>query len=406
MYIRRHISEYVLSMLKQFKILLIIGSRQVGKSTLLKEELSPDYEYVVLDDYLELEIAKKDPALFFLNHPIPLCIDEVQRAPELFLQMKLIVDRLEEKGRIVLTGSQSYRLLSKASDSLSGRICLVQMSSLSLREKNEVDFKLPFLPEDSYLAERKKSIVPYSSVLWENIWKGSMPEMTCNNIDWESFYRSYVRTYLERDVQEIIHSGNLIKFNTFLRCLAARTGELFNKEAIARDVGVTGKTIEEWTSILESSGIIFFLRPYERSLSNRVTKSPKIYFSDTGLVCYLVGWTSSQVAMNGAMSGSLFETFVISEIVKSYYNAGRGIENLYFYRDKDKKEIDLVIEKDGIVYPVEIKKSAHPDETMARNFSVLEKISGVSMGRGCILCQVERLTYLKEDLVALPIEYI
>lgn len=392
-------------MKNQFRVILITGSRQVGKSTLLKEKYPSDYEYVTLDDFLELSLAQSDSALFFKNHPIPIIIDEVQRAPDLFLQIKLIADNQTEKGKIILTGSQSHKLLSKAADSLAGRVCLINMASLSLREKYNIDFNTEFLPTTEYFLERKKIIKPYEN-LWHHIWRGSMPELTDESIEWESFYRSYIRTYLERDVADLINSKNLVKFNNFMQCIAARVGELFNADSIAQDIGVSNKTITEWTSILESSGIIRLLQPYEKNISKRAIKSPKIYFMDTGLVCYLVGWSSSQTAMNGAMSGGLFENFVVSEIIKSYYNAGHDTKHIYFYRDKDKKEIDLIIEKDNILYPIEIKKSAHPTLDMAKHFSVLSKISEKTVGQGCILCQCNKMLYLSENIISVPVEFL
>ena len=405
MYLERHIFSYFEQMINQFKVVLITGSRQIGKSTMLKEKLCSRYEYVVLDDFNEQDLAKNDPALFLKNHKIPLIVDEVQRAPELFLQLKYVVDQSPEKGKIVLTGSQSYKLLQKVSDSLSGRVCIIDMASLSMREKLQLDFNLCFLPVDEYFNARREKLKKYDN-LWSHIQRGSMPELYAENMEWESFYRSYVRTYLERDVAELINVKNLIKFNNFMKCLAARTGELVNADAIARDVGVSVKTIQEWTSILESSGIIRLLHSYENNITNRTVKTPKVYFMDTGLVCYLVGWSSPQVAMNGAMSGALFENFIISEIIKSYYNSGHDGQNLYFYRDKDKHEIDLIIEKDGILYPVEIKKSSRPTMDMARHFSVLSKIPGKTSGNGCILCQCEKKMHLSDNIVALPIEYL
>ena len=405
MYIERHIFPYILRMKNQFKVLLITGSRQVGKSTLLKEKFFSDYEYVVLDDYTELDLAKNDPSLFLKNHPIPLIIDEVQRVPELFLQLKYIADKSSEKGKIILTGSQSYKLLQNVSDSLAGRICLIDMSSLSMREIKNINFDLPFLPTTEYIETRKTHLQSYDN-LWKFIQRGSMPELHDENIEWEPFYRSYVRTYLERDVAELINTKNLLKFNNFMKCLAARTGELLNYNSIARDVGVTLKTIQEWTSILESSGIIYLLHSYENNITNRTVKTPKVYFMDTGLVCYLVGWSSANVAMNGAMNGALFENFVISEVIKSYYNSGNDVQNLYFYRDKDQHEIDLIIEKDGFLYPVEIKKSARPNIDMAKHFSVLSKIPGKTVSTGCIICQCEKQHYLSENILALPIEFI
>ena len=405
MFINRHIISYIHRMKNQFRVLLITGSRQVGKSTLLKEKYLSEYEYVTLDDFSELSLAQSDSALFFKNHPIPIIIDEVQRAPDLFLQIKLIADNQTEKGKIILTGSQSHKLLSKAADSLAGRVCLINMASLSLREKYNIDFNTEFLPTTEYFLERKKIIKPYEN-LWHHIWRGSMPELTDESIEWESFYRSYIRTYLERDVADLINSKNLVKFNNFMQCIAARVGELFNADSIAQDIGVSNKTITEWTSILESSGIIRLLQPYEKNISKRAIKSPKIYFMDTGLVCYLVGWSSSQTAMNGAMSGGLFENFVVSEIIKSYYNAGHDTKHIYFYRDKDKKEIDLIIEKDNILYPIEIKKSAHPTLDMAKHFSVLSKNSEKTVGQGCILCQCNKMLYLSEDIISVPVEFL
>lgn len=392
-------------MKKQFRVLLITGSRQVGKSTLLKEVLLPEYEYVTLDDFSELSLAQRDSSLFFKNHQLPVIIDEVQRCPELFLQIKLLADNEKEKGKIILTSSQSYKLLSKAADSLAGRVCIINMASLSLREKYNVDFKKEFLPTEEYISSRKTKIKKYENV-WNHIWRGSMPELFDESIEWEPFYRSYIRTYLDRDVADLINTKNLVKFHNFMQCIAARVGELFNADSLARDTGVTSKTISEWTSILESSGVIRLLHPYEKNISNRAVKTPKIYFMDTGLVCFLVGWSSPQVAMNGAMSGSLFENFVVSEIIKSYYNAGHETEKIYFYRDKDKKEIDLIIEKDNVLYPIEIKKSAQPSIEMAKNFSVLSKLSDVSAGPGCILCQCDKNLFLSEKVISLPLEFI
>lgn len=405
MYLERHIFSYIERMLKQFKVILITGSRQVGKSTMLKEKLLSQYEYTVLDDFSELDLARRDPVLFFKNHKIPLIVDEVQRAPELFLQIKYIADQFSNKGRIVLTGSQSHKLIKEASDSLAGRLCFIDMSSLSMRERMKIDFNKEFLPTDGYIKARQKKIKQYESV-WKFIQRGSMPELIDKKIEWESFYRSYIRTYLERDVSELINVKNLLKFNNFMKCLAARIGELVNYESIARDVGVTIKTIQEWTSILESSGVIRLLHPYENNVTKRTVKTPKVYFMDTGLVCYLVGWTSAQVAMNGAMSGALFENFVISEIIKTYYNSGHDCNGLYFYRDKDQHEIDLLIEKDAVLYPVEIKKTSNPSLDMAKHFSVLNKISGKRVGTGCIVCQCEKKMQIGENIFSLPIEYI
>ena len=248
MYINRHILPYLERMKKQFRVLLITGSRQVGKSTLLKNKLLPEYDYVTLDDFSDLSIAQEDASLFFKNHPLPVIVDEVQRAPNLFLQIKLLADNSEEKGKIILTGSQSYKLLSNAADSLAGRVCIINMSSLSLREKYGIDFNTEFLPTEEYISKRKKSVKTYAN-LWNHIWRGSMPELADDTIEWEAFYRSYIRTYIDRDVADLIDVKNLVKFNNFMQCIASRVGELFNADSLARDVGVTSKTISQWTSI-------------------------------------------------------------------------------------------------------------------------------------------------------------
>ena len=293
MYLERHISEYISRMRKQYKVLLLTGPRQVGKSTMLQHMYSNDYSYVVLDDYLELETAKNDPALFFKNNRMPVIVNEVQRAPELFMQIKYIVDKSEDKGEVILTVSQSYRLLSNVSDSLAGRVCIIDISSLSMREKQQISFNVPFIPTEKYIDERSRNLQRMDDI-WLHIHKGSMPELIDEEIEWEPYYRSYVRTYLERDVAELINTKNLLKFSSFMRCLAARTGELINYSALSNDIGVSVKTVQEWTSILESSGIIRLLRPYEKSISYRSIKHPRYILWTLDLSAILWAGTTGQ----------------------------------------------------------------------------------------------------------------
>lgn len=404
-YISRSIESYIQEMILQFKVVLITGARQVGKTTMLKKCLVGDYEYVVLDDINELEQAQKDPILFFKSHNLPLLIDEVQLAPQLFRQIKSIVDKSEKKGLICLTGSQTFRLMQNAGESLAGRICIIDMASLSLREFYGINFSLPFIPTSEYIKKREKKILQYEK-LWEKIHRGSMPELVDKNIKWDQFYRSYIRTYINRDIRDLINASNVTTFNKFLVSIAARTGELYNAAAIANDIGVSLKTVQEWTNMLEGSGIIKLIHPFERNITKRAIKTPKIYFMDTGLVCSLVGWTNPTVAQNGAMSGSLFETFVVSEIIKSYLNAGKDCSNIYFYRDHNQNEIDLVIEENAILYPIEIKKTAHPQIEMAKSFSQLKTIPNYTAGHGVILCQIDKRIELSEDVTALPVEFI
>lgn len=355
-YIKRHIAGPLAKMLRQFKVVLVTGPRQVGKSTLLKNELK-DFEYVSLDDMAELELARNDPALFFRNHGLPLVIDEVQYAPELFRQIKLIVDRSDNRGQLCLTGSQTYSLMQNVSESLAGRIGILELQGLSLREKHGIQFYEPFVSDDGYVTRRAASCIPYGDI-WQDIHRGNMPEMSREDADWDFFYRSYTKSYLERDVRNLMNVKDEGQFYKFMVALAARTGCLFNAADIANSVGVTLKTVQGWTSVLEASGIIFFLRSYENNILKRVVKTPKVYFNDTGLVCHLVGWDSPKLAQNGAMSGELFENFVVSEVAKSYLNSGKDLRNLFFYRDSNQKEIDLLVLSGGQLYPVEIKKAS------------------------------------------------
>ena len=404
-YIPRSIEAYIKDIISQFKVLLITGARQVGKTTMLKKCLGNDYEYVVLDDINELEQAQKDPALFFKSHDFPILIDEVQLAPQLFRQIKLLVDKSEKKGLVCLTGSQTFRLIQNAGESLAGRICIIDMAGLSLRELYNIKFQVPFIPTSEYIKKREKKIIQYENI-WQKIHRGSMPELADSNIKWDQFYRSYIRTYINRDIRDLIKAANVTTFNKFLISIAARTGELYNAATIANDIGVSLKTVQEWTNMLEGSGIIKLIHPFERNITKRAIKTPKIYFLDTGLVCSLVGWTTPTVAQNGAMSGSLFETFVVSEIIKSYLNAGKDSSNIYFYRDHNQNEIDLLIEENAVLYPIEIKKSAHPQLEMAKAFSQLKTIPNYSVGHGAILCQIDKKIELSDDVTALPIEYL
>lgn len=401
-YIKRHITETLIKMLRQFKVVLVTGPRQVGKSTLLKTELK-DFEYVTLDDMAELEIAQKDPSLFFKNHSLPLVIDEVQYAPQLFKYIKLIADKSDEKGLICLTGSQTYSLMHNVSESLAGRIGILELQGLSLREKFKIPFYNAFIPNDKYLDSRYKTFIPYKN-LWNHIHTGSMPEMADEKSDWDLFYRSYTKSYIERDVRNLLNIKEISVFYKFMVALAARTGCLFNAADIANSIGVNLKTVQNWISVLEASGIIFFLRPYENNILKRTIKTPKIYFHDTGLVCYLVGWDNPKVAQNGAMAGELFENFVMSEIAKSYLNYGKDLRNLFFYRDSNQKEIDLIILNEDRLFPIEIKKAAQVSLSMAKNFPTLKQLDNINMGT--ILCQCDKKMLLGENVRALPLDFV
>lgn len=408
-YIQRAISEILKSRVKTSKCTLVVGARQVGKSTLIKNEF-PQYNRTNFDDRLTRLQAKEEPKLFFLNNPCPLFIEEVQKEGSVLEEIKQKVDESDERGQFILSGSQKLELMKGVSESLAGRVSVYELSGLSLREIKEVAFNKHFVPSEEYIKEREKIIKTYDNI-WEIIHRGSYPELYDVDRDWQEFYSSYVSTYLERDINELI-STDSITFTKFLTAVAARTGEMLNYSNIASDVAVSEPTIKNWISILERTGIIYLLQPYSASALNRAIKTPKIYFRDTGLVCYLTRWLTSDALKNSAVAGNIFETFIVSEILRTYSNEGMDYRfNIFYYRGKDKNsnsenEIDLIIEEDGILYPVEIKMSGNPKESMGSTNQVLDKIPDKKRGMGIILCLIDKKTYLRENLIALPIEYI
>ena len=408
-YIQRAISEILSNRVKTSKCTLIVGARQVGKSTLIKHEFS-EYNRTNFDDRLTRMQAKEEPKLFFLNNPCPLFIDEVQKEGSVLEEIKQKVDESDERGQFILSGSQKLELMKGVSESLAGRVSVYELSGLSLREINQINFNKHFVPTDVYMKEREKELKAYENI-WDIIHKGSYPELYDIERDWQEFYSSYVSTYLERDINELI-SADSITFTKFLTAAAARTGEMLNYSNIASEIGVSEPTIKKWISILERTGIVYLLQPYSASALSRAIKTPKIYFRDTGLACYLTRWLTADTLKNSAVAGNMFETFVVSEILKSYSNEGKDYRfNIFYYRGKDRSasnenEIDLIIEEDGILYPVEIKMSGNPKASMGATNQVLDKIPDKKRGMGIILCLIEKKTYVRENLIALPINYI
>lgn len=408
-YIERAITPVLKERVRSSKCVLVTGARQIGKSTLIKHEF-PEYHRANFDDRLTRLQAKEEPKLFFLNHPYPLFIDEVQKENSILEEIKLIVDESDQRGLFILSGSQKLELMKGMSESLAGRVSVAELSGLSLREIHGISFNRHFVPTDDYLNEREKEIKPYAD-LWETIHKGSYPELYDVERDWQEYYSSYVSTYLERDINELIATDS-ITFTKFLTAVAARTGELLNYAHIAGEVGVSEPTVKNWISILERTGIVFLLQPYSASALNRAIKTPKLYFRDTGLACYLTRWLTADALKCSAVAGNMFETFMVSEILKSYTNAGKDYRfSIFYYRGKDKQasgenEIDLIIEENGVLYPVEIKMSGNPKAIMGATNPVLDKIKEKSRGMGVILCLIDQKTYLRENLVALPIEYV
>ena len=408
-YIERAITPVMKKRVSSSKCLLLTGARQVGKSTLVKH-VFPAYHRANFDDRLTRLQAREEPKLFFLNNPRPLFIDEVQKESGILEEIKMIVDESDQRGDFILSGSQKLELMKGISESLAGRVSIMELAGLSLREINGIMFNRHFIPSSQYLQEREKEIRPYTDI-WKTIHKGSYPELYDIDRDWQDFYSSYVATYLERDINELIAADSLT-FTKFMTSVAARTGEMLNYANIASEVGVSEPTIKNWISILERTGIVYILQPYSSNALARAIKTPKIYFRDTGLACYLTRWLSPETLMNSAVAGNMFETFVVSEILKSYSNEGRDYRfSIFYYRGKDKRasgenEIDLVIEEDGILYPVEIKMTGNPKAVMGTANQVLDKIPDKKRGTGVILCLIDKKTYLRENLVALPIDYI
>ena len=417
--IKRHIEPIVERRAKNSKAILLTGPRQVGKSTLFKHLFS-DANQVTFDDDLLLAQASEDIGLFLLNNPCPLVIDEVQKCPSIFNRLKIILDNTEQLSNFFLTGSQKLQLMADISESLAGRISIVELDGLSLREIYGVDFNRHFVPSSEYITERENHMKKYAGDIWQTIHRGSYPELYANpEREWVDYYQSYVKTYLERDVNQLIKAKNHLTFVRFMTAVAARTGQILNYANIASELGVSEVTVKEWISILEKSGVIYILKPYTSSALKRAIKTPKLYFRDTGLCCYLTRWLTPDTLKNGAMAGAVFETFVINEILKSYSNEGLDYDfDVFYYNGRDKKkladgtaveadgEIDLIIQENGVLYPIEIKMSTMPKASMTSEFGVLDGIPDKKRGMGCIICLIDRKLFLRENLLALPLGYL
>lgn len=407
MYYKRHAEESLRKLSSMFGAVLVTGARQVGKTTLLKD-IADGAAYVTLDDPLQLSGAARQSGTFFKDNPPPVFVDEIQYAPNLFPQIKIILDREKKKGQFYLSGPQQFKMMKNVSESLAGRLGILNLPGLSLRELSGVSFNIPFLPTDEYFAQRKNDTAKTSySDVWRIIQRGCMPELCANpGYDWQMFYAAYVKTYIERDVRDLTQVGDEVKFLQFMTVAASRTGQLLNIASLANHVGISQPTAERWLSIMVTSNLIYLLAPYHNNITKRTVKTPKLYFLDTGLAAYLTRWSTPDVLKTGAMAGAFFETFVISEIIKSYCNKGVLEFPLYFYRDRDGNEIDLLIEDGGTLYPIEIKKHADPDRPDVLKFSILDKIPGINRGQGGVVCLYDRLVTLAGDDKAIPVTFI
>jgi len=383
----------------KFKVLLLDGPRQIGKTTLLKKTSDGKYKYVSLDNPQDLLKAKNDPRGFLDTYAPPCIIDEIQYAPELFPYIKMIADNTGKRALYWLTGSQQYNLLQGVTESLAGRVVLIDMLGFSIYEREgKGDKQKPFLPSSDPACILKRR---NSADTFKVIWQGAFPDVINADAEYrEAFYDSYIRTYIERDVRQIINIGSEVKFITFLKVAAARTGQELNLAGIARDVGVDPKTAEKWLSVLKTSGLVYLLQPYHKNITKRLTKHPKLYFMDTGLAAHLAGWTTSKSLEAGVSAGAFFETFVITEILKSYYHNGKN-PHFSFFRDSDKSEIDLLIYQDGKYYPIEIKKHGTPDSSDIKAFKTFAK--NEPLGFGCEICLVPNLQPLAPEVIAMSV---
>lgn len=389
MYIKRHIEEVLKSAINEKGALCVTGARQVGKSTVLKHLFS-EHRELTLDESRLFRLAIERPEEFFEQFSPPVFIDEIQYAPSLFPYIKMHIDKSGAKGAFVLSGSQRYEMMSNVTESLAGRVNLIDLYGLSVREILADDFREAFIPTQDFLKRRNPKPFKYNEV-WENIWRGFFPEIVESGTDWSRFYSSYIRTYLDRDVSKLGQVGDLLQFEKFMVAMAARTGQLLNIADVAKDTGISQQTAEKWLSILVASNIVYILKPYYNNVLKRLIKTPKTYFLDTGLASYLIGWDNAQVLQNGAMAGAMFETFVIGEIIKSWTNSNGVTPNMnfYFFRDKEGNEIDLLIKRNGLLYPIEIKKHINCDKNDISAFKQLDKIPDMKRGEGCVICMAE-----------------
>ena len=397
---KRESVDFIKNVSDTFKVLLITGPRQVGKTTLLLSLKPNNMNYVTLDDVNLRRQAQEDPKMFLEEHPWPLLIDEAQYAPELFSYIKIIVDKEQKNGMYWLTGSQQFHLMKNASDSLAGRVGIINLNSFTYSEIIQNENKKLFDPIDI----RKSPKIDVND-LYKIIYKGGMPELYNNkNISQEIFFQGYIDTYISRDVKSLTEIGNAMAFKKFIVSVASRTGEQLNYSSLANDSGISVPTAIKWLSILVTSGIVYLLEPYMSSQLKRITHIPKIIFMDTGLACYLAGWNSARDLQLSSSAGHYLESYIISEIVKSY-NA-RGIRpNISYYRDKDGKEIDLIFYKNNKLYPFEIKKTASPNSDMIRNFKELQKTKK-EIGTGGIICFYDELMHLDKNNYIIPVSSV
>lgn len=402
-YIARDMEPRILALSKEYSCVLLTGPRQVGKTTMLRHVMEPGRSYVTLDDWNERRLAQGDPAMFLALHRPPVLIDEVQYAPALFSALKQAVDEGAPPGSFWLTGSQAFSMMELAQESLAGRAAVLEMSSLSQHELCGTGENAPFSLDLEALHRRRAGYTPADvHQVYERIWLGSLPGLRSGRYtDWEVFYSSYLQTYIGRDIRDLTERVDAYQFQDFIRAAACRVGQMLNVHSLALDVGVSDGTARRWLALLERSAIIFYLHPYGNNLLKRTVKQPKLYFFDTGLVAYLTGYSTPDILEKGALNGAILENYAAAELRKNFLHNGR-MPRLWYYRDKDGHEIDLVLEQDGVLHPLEVKRTMTPDRSMVQSFRMLEK-GDRPVGRGAVLCMAGNITALDGDTLVVPI---
>jgi len=402
-YIKRELERKFLKMNSHFKAILVTGARQVGKTTMLKHLAEgTNRTYVSLDNRMARELAQTDPVLFFQTYQPPILIDEIQKAPGLFEQIKIMCDESDEKGQFWITGSQQYQMMKQVRETLAGRIGILNLYSLSQREKQDVLIDDDLNLSLQGLLQRQKLFQKNNIVtVYEHIWKGGMPDV--QEVDREireEYFNSYVETYLMRDATEVGGVSDTVKFSKFLSACAALVSQQVNYATLAEASDISEPTAKVWLNILEGLGIVYLLKPYENNELKRLVKMPKLYFCDTALCAYLSMWLSPETLMNGAASGHYYENYVVMEFVKTYaYSKSKA--NLSYYRDSNAKEIDLFIEENDTIHPIEIKKSASPNRREIKKYSVIDKTS-LKRGSGGIVCMCEEVIPIDSDNCFIP----
>ena len=413
MYIKRVIEKTIKKMVNEFPVIVISGARQVGKSTMLQMIKEDNMNYVTLDDLDARNLALSDPKYFLEQYSFPLLIDEIQYAPNLLPYIKMIVDdekfkalknNTEVKSLFWLTGSQQFKVMKDVSESLAGRVGVLNLYSLSNSEIKGYGGLL-FTPKLEELKKNENLVHCDSKEIFERIFNGGMPSIATGAIERSNYFSSYINTYIERDVKQLLNVGKTIEFYNFMQYIAVRTAQELNYSTIAKEIGVDSKTIKNWISILESSGIIYLLQPFSSNLSNRIIKAPKLYFMDTGLCSYLAKYPNPETLEIGALSGAIFETFVVSEIIKNITSHGLDPKmNLYYYRDKNQKEVDLLYIEGDTIYPIEIKKGISPNNP-DKNFAVLSKYSN-DIATGIVICMTQKLQPINRNCWLCPVSLL